>query len=61
MEKITVEFSPEEKAALKILAKKHHHTLEEIIERAALMELLKEDLIQESTSRNGWTIKRLDE
>jgi hypothetical protein len=61
MEKITVEFSPEEIAALKAAAKNSHCTLEEVITRAALVELVNKGLINESAERNGWKIMRLDE
>jgi len=61
MEKITVEFSPEEKAALEALAKRKHCTIEEVIVRAALVDLINKGLINESTERNGWKIARLDE
>ena len=61
MEKITVEFSPEEKAALQALAKKSHCTIEEVIVRASLVELINKGLIDESTERNGWRVVRLDE
>lgn len=55
MEKITVEFLLEEKTALEDLAKRQHCTIEEVIVRAALVDLVNKGLINESTQRNGWT------
>lgn len=61
MEEITLKLSPAELAALQTLAQKTKHTIEETATRIVLVQLIKEDLLEESAERNGSRFVRLDE
>ncbi len=58
---ITLRLMPAEIVALKELARKSKRTLEETAECVVLIELIKQDLLNESAERNSGRLMRLDE